>query len=294
LIDAHESADRVLVYYLMLPTELHVLSQVPPGDTVGRLARAVGNIVSRWVRESQPVRSPVLAGPFRAHRIESAAELRNDARMLAWRPVYQGLCRTPNHYAHGGLRIALGLTPAQGFDARYLLQEFGDPVPAARAALRAWVAQRPSDRECRQWELTRGLVLAIEGAGLQTGMAHEVRGAGPAMLVAAGSGGIDGAIHLLETWVVAKLDAHAAPDLRVASAIGSRGRALVGCLAVEHQLCSAASVARYFGRAKATLSEQMAACRKSPSDRAILATPVLRICEEASTLAAVATRKSRP
>lgn len=148
---------------LMEPTELHVLSQIPTGDNVGRPARAVGNLASRSARESQPVRSLVLGSPFRAHRIESAAELRNDARMLAWRPVYQALCRTPNRYAHGGLRIALGLMPAQGFDAPYLLQEFGDPVPAARAALRAWIAQRPSDRECRHWELTRGLVLAIEG-----------------------------------------------------------------------------------------------------------------------------------
>lgn len=75
------------------PTEVHVLSRIAAGDNIGRLAKVVGNLVSRWVRESQPVLRPVQAGPFWAHRIESAAELRNDARTLVWRPVYKAVCR---------------------------------------------------------------------------------------------------------------------------------------------------------------------------------------------------------
>jgi hypothetical protein len=68
----------------------------------------------------------------------------------------------------------------------------------------------------------------------------------------------------------------------------ARGRALVACLAVDHRLCSAASVARYFRKAKATLSEQMAACRARSTDRQILETPVRRILEESATLQAKA------
>ena len=64
----------------------------------------------------------------------------------------------------------------------------------------------------------------------------------------------------------------------------ARGRALVACLAVAHHLCSAASVARYFRKAKATLSEQMAACRARSADRQILETPVRRILEESVAL----------
>lgn len=288
LIDAHQRPGRVLVDYTLLPTEIHVVSQIPPGGTAGGVARAVGNVVARWVREADPVRSPVLAEPYRAHEIGSTAELRSEVRMFAWRPVYLGLCTTPTHYADGALRIALGLTPAQGFDARPLLGVFGETVSEARAALRAWVARRPSEQEWRMWELTRGLVLATGSVGPQPSMAREVRGAAAAALVAASPDGIDGALRLIETWVTAKLDARGALNLHKASdAMGARGRGLVACLAVEHSLCSAASVARYFGRAKATLSEQMTSCRARPSDRQIMATPVHRIIEEAAALASV-------
>jgi len=60
----------------------------------------------------------------------------------------------------------------------------------------------------------------------------------------------------------------------------------VACLVVDCRLCSAASVARHFRRAKATLSEQMAACRRRPADQAILRVPMQRIIEEASALQA--------
>ena len=60
--------------------------------------------------------------------------------------------------------------------------------------------------------------------------------------------------------------------------------ALVACLAVRHRLCSAASGARYFGRAKATLSEQMAACRKRRADQQLIATPVEVILAEVAAM----------
>jgi REP element-mobilizing transposase RayT len=286
LIQAHSRRGRVLVDYVLLPTEIHVLAQLPPGESASDVARAIGNVVSRWVRQAQPVRSPVLAGPHLAHRIASMAELRSDVRMLAWRPVQLGVCHTPSHHPHGALRIALGLTPVQGFDSRWLLQMFGDTVPQARAALRAWVSRRPNERAWREWELTRGLALAMGSVGPQPNMAMEVRGAGGAALVAAGRDGIDGALGLLEIWVALKLGLRAAAELRDgAGSASARGRALVACLAVRHQLCSAASVARYYGRAKATLSEQMTACKARRGDRPILATPARRIVDEAHALA---------
>ena len=287
LIDAHRPPGRVLVDYVLLPTEIHVLAQLPPGEVAGDVARAIGNVVSRWVRQVQQVRSPVLAGPHMAHRIGTLDELRSDVLMLAWRPVRLGLCSRPSHHAHGALRLALGLTPVQGFDSRWLLQLFGDSVPQARAALRSWVARRPNERTWRAWELTRGLRLATGAVGPQPGTAREVRCVSGAALVAAGQGSIEGALDLLAVWVASKLGLRDATELRSGSgSVSARGRALVACLATRHRLCSAASVARYFGRAKATLSEQMAACRTRPKDRSIVATSVQRIVDETDALAA--------
>jgi hypothetical protein len=288
LIDAHNRRGRVLVDYTLLPREIHLVSQIAPGDSAGGVARAIGNVVARWVRELQPVRSPVFAGRYRAHPIASDDDLRGELLMLAWRPVLLGLCATPSHHAHSALRTVLGLRPAHGFDARTMLRLFGDSVPQARAAMRAWLTRRPSEREARQWELACGLALAIGTVGPHAVMARELRNAGAARLVAAaGAAGIDGALRLLEAWVLARLGARRDLDLRqVRSATAARGRALVACLATEHGLCSAASVARHFGRAKATLSEQMTARRLHPADRQILLTPVQRIVEEALELAA--------
>ena len=65
---------------------------------------------------------------------------------------------------------------------------------------------------------------------------------------------VDGALALLIGWV-AKIQTMVVLDLhRGSSDLDVRGRALVACLAVAHRLCSAASVARYFRRAKSTLS----------------------------------------
>jgi len=289
LLGAHRRGGRVLVDYALTPSEVHVVSRLPPGDSPGRLARAIGNVVARWVRQAQPVRSPVFAGPFRAHPIASADELREEMRMLAWRPVFLALCRTPSHYPHSALRIVLGLTPAQGFNSHPLLDLFGEPVPRARAAMRAWLAKRPSAREALQWELARGLALATDGGGSQVISAREVRGAAAAALLAAGGrDGVEGALRLLEAWVVAKLGVRGLDLQRAADAMGARGRALVACLALEHGLCSAATVARHFRRAKSTLSEQMAACRARPVDGEILRTPAQRIIEEAMALSRAA------
>lgn len=285
LIGAHQRSGRVLIDFVLLSTEIHAVAQIPAGDSVGGVARAFGNVVSRWVREAQPVRSPVLAGPYRAQRIESAEALRHEVRMLAWRPVVQQSCATPTHHPHGALRIALGLTPAKGFDARPLLGYFGGSVPAARAALRSWIAKRPSEQDWRAWELTRGLALATGSVGPHPSMAKGVDAAAAALIAAGGSYGIDGALALLEVWVGARIHPGKPLDLQAASsAVAARGRALVACLAVAHRLCSAASVARYFHRAKATLSEQMTACRSRPADRLILAVPLRRILEESASV----------
>ena len=286
LLDAHHRHGRTLMDYLLLPSEIHVLAQLPPGDNPGSLSRAIGNVVARWVRAAHPVRSPVFAGPFRAHAITAPDALRHELRMLAWRPVFLGLCATPSHYAHSALRTALGLRPAQGFDARPMLLLFGETVIASRADLRAWLRMRPSERQARQWELACGLALATGSVGPHVAMARELRRPGAASLVAAGGAdGIDGALRLLEAWVKARLGVFQGLDLCIArDAVGARGRALVACLAVAHGLCSAASVARHFHRAKATLSEQMVACRQRPEDQLILAVPAQRIAEEALAL----------
>ncbi|MGC4075834.1 MAG: hypothetical protein QM702_02125 [Rubrivivax sp.] len=292
LLDAHAQRDRVLVDYLLAPTEIHVLSKLTASDSPGAVARAVATIVARWVRDLMSVRGPVFAGPFRAHRVGSLDALRIELRMLAWRPVALGLCTAPAYYPHSALRTTLGLRRAMGFDARPQLALFGDEVPAARAALRAWLARRPSAMEVRQWELSRGLALAIGTVGPLPLMSRQVRGAAAALVAAAGADGIDGALRILERWVLARLGLRGVDRLAdVPGAIGARGRALVACLAVDMSLCPAASVARHFMRARATLCEQMKACRQRAEDRRLLAMPAHRIAEEAIGLV-VASRES--
>lgn len=285
LIGAHDQAGRVLVNYLVLPGEIHTVTQLSAGDSVGHVARAVGNVLSRWVREVHPIRSPVFAGPYRAQRLASIGSLRDETRMLGWRPVMLGICSSPTHCAYGALRTALGLTPARGFDARPLLQYFGSTVINARAALKHWMRPPPSEEAWRAWELGRGLEMATGSVGPRPTMAKAVQGTAAALVAAGGTYHVDGALALLVAWVSAKIQIHHPPNLRHgASAADVRGRALVACLAVSHRLCSAASVARYFGKAKATLSEQMSACRARPADRRLLETPVRRILEEVAAL----------
>jgi len=124
--------------------------------------------------------------------------------------------------------------------------------------------------------------------GPQPTMAKAVDAAAAMLIAAGGSYGIEGALEVLETWVSAKIQPGSMVNLHSASsALTARGRALVACLAVAHRLCSAASVARYFCRAKATLSEQMTACRARLGDRHIVETPIRRILEEAAALQAM-------
>jgi hypothetical protein len=287
LIGAHEADGRILIDYLVLPGEIHAVTQLPPGDTVASVAYAFSNVVSRWVREIHPVRSPVFAGPFQAQRIESVEELRQETRMLGWRPVFLGLCATPTHCQYSSVRTMLGLTTAKGFESRPLLQYFGSSVNDARESLKRWMRRRPSEEEWRAWELAHGLAMATGTVGPRPGMARSVGGPAAALIAAGGTYDVDGALALLVTWVTAKVQSSSVLDLRQGSgALEARGRALVACLAVTHRLCSAASVARYFHRAKATLSEQMSACRSRSSDRHMLQTPVRRIVEEASALRA--------
>jgi hypothetical protein len=120
-----------------------------------------------------------------------------------------------------------------------------------------------------------------------------------ALVAASQPQGIDGALLLLERWVLARMGLEDGADLAAPHSLaGARVHALVALLAVQLELCSAASVARHFGRAKATLSERMAACRGEPRDQAILGLPLKRIVDEAVDLRAGTTaswkRLSRP
>ena len=285
VLAAHRLPGRALLGALVMPTELHLLSRLPPGTSPGDVARTIGNIVARWVRQVHGVPGVVFAGPYRACEIDSDEAARNELRMLAWRPVVSGLCRAPTHYSNSTLRATLGLKRAQGFDVLAPLRLFGASVPAARAALRDRIAKRPGAIELRQWELTRGLALAQGYAGTFSVMARPVRGPAATLVAASRPPGIDGALQLLERWVLLKLGLRDVPGLDALPApTAGRVRALVACLAVQLELCPAASVARHFKRAKATLSERMALCRLQPQDRAILGVPVARVVEEAIAL----------
>lgn len=288
LVDAHRLQGRVLIAFCMLPSEIHLIAQLPEDGGPRALARAVGNVVARWVRQAHPVRSPVLAGPFRAYPLGSTVELIDDVRMLAWRPVIQGLCQGPAQHVDGSLRIALGLRQLPGFNPRPLLDLFGATAPAARRVLRACIARRPTEAECRRWELARGLVLAASAVGPREHAMQAVKNPGAAALIAAaGEGGVDGALRLLADWVTACLGGRGAVDLQAGTdSRAARGRALVARIACRHGVCSAASVARFFGRAKATLSEQVMASRRRAADRDIVQLPVERILSDLRDLTA--------
>lgn len=79
------------------------------------------------------------------------------------------------------------------------------------------------------------------------------------------------ALRLLAAWVAGRVGLSGLDELhRSSRTAGARARTLVACLAVDHRLCPAARVARYVGRAKATLCEQMGAARQRPEDRRFL------------------------
>jgi len=286
LLATHQPAGRELLHYLLTPTEMHLLSRLPAGTPPRDVVRSVGSIVARWVRQTQGRPGVVFAGPYRAYAIESEEAARDEFRMLAWRPVILGLCRIPLHHVTSSLRAMLGQRRRAGFDLMKPLLMFGDGrLPAARDVFNATIATRPSEIEVRCWELTRGITLAPGDAGTVSSVARPVRGLAAALVAASQPPGIDGALMLVERWVLVKLGLRDVEDLALSHSLaGARVRALVACLAVRLDLCSAASVARHYGRAKATLSERMAACRREPEGRAILGMPLGRIVEEAIAL----------
>ncbi len=289
LIRAHQSPRELLLYFVLLPTEIHAISRIEDGEPVESVTRAFTHVVSRWVREAQAMRGPVFAGPCHIEPIKSEAALRSEIRKLAWRPVRRTSCKIATHYPHSALRVALGAKAGDGFDAGPLRAVFGQSKADARAAIRRCIRTAPTDEEWRIWELMRGLELPVEQVGARPikVMTKPVDILAASMIVAGGSFRIDDALRMLEEWVTAKIyPVHNANPRKQYGTLSARGRALVACLAVDHGLCSAASVARHFGRAKSTLSEQMKACRSLSADRLILATPLSRILDEAAALRA--------
>lgn len=286
LVTAHSRRGRVLVDYTILPTEIHLIAQIAAGDRPGAVAGSIGNAISRWVHEVHQVRSPVMAGPFRAFRLESEHAMRREMRMLAWRPVRLKLCRGPTFHPHNALRIALGMRRSDGFDSRPLLSLFGENPIDARPALSKWMSRRPTEQDWRTWELARGLALAPSYGGPRPTGFRTMRTPEAASLVAkAGEGGVKAALCLLTHWVSSRIAPGNALDLhegRNAQAV--RGRSLVARVAAEHLLCSSAFVARYFSRAKATLSEQVAASRLREVDTLLVATPMDRILQDLSSM----------
>ncbi len=293
MVDAHRRRGRVLIDFVILPTEIHVVSRLSPEDSIESVARSIANIVSRWIRAVQPTGGHVMARKYRAQRFESDDEVREEIQMLAWRPVLREACAMKHHYPHAALRYAMGLRPGAGFDAVPLLLYFGESVPLARPVLSKWLEKPPTEEEWRAWELNRGLELATGTVGPRPFMAKSVTGPAAKIIAASGGYGIDGALELLEIWVGARIQTATPIDLHLADdAVAARGRALVGCLAVSLQLCSASSVARHFHLAKSTLCERMTRCKAQPADRLILRTAPQRIAEEASALRAVARARS--
>lgn len=285
LIAAHEPHGRDLLHYLLMPSEIHLLSRLPASAGPGNIARAVANLVSRWVREIDRTRGPVFAGRYHAHEIETIAQLQWEVRMLAWRPVATGLCARPTYYTRSSLRTLLGLDRTKGFDARALASAFGDTVLGARMAMRAVIRGRPPAVELREWELTHGLALAVGSAAAASPLVRQVEGVAAALVAAGGADGINGALKLLERWVGSRLGLRDGQCLAtLGGSRGARARALVAVLAVQCNLCSAAFVARHFQRAKATLSEQMAAARKRVEDQRILGTLMQDVLREAVEL----------
>ena len=285
LIAAHGSKGRVLIDFVVLPGEIHSISQLRAGDSVAGIARSFGTVVSRWVRRVQPLRSPVLAGPYSAQRLQSDDAVRHEIKMLAWRPVFIGASAKRNYYRHAALRYALGLKPAGDVETAPLLRYFGDTASSGRKALSKWLAMPPSPETWRAWELAKGLQLAPSSEDPEQPAARKVGPAAAVLIAAAGGYGVGDALRLLEDWVTAKISPREPIDLHVGTdGLVARGRALVAGLSVAHRLSSAALVARHFGKAKATLSEQMTSSRSRPADRLILRTPLDRIIEEATSL----------
>jgi hypothetical protein len=286
IIDAHRRKGRVLLSFLILPGEIHTISSVCQDDSASALARSIGPLIARWVRATSATHSHVFAGAYQAQQLDATTALRKAVCLLALRPVTVGVCQSPSHCDKGVIRVALGLSAPEGFDARPLLQLFGPSVPEARAELRAWLSQRPSAAELSQWELSMGFLMS-KGLSIENReTARPARSiAAAALLAAASEPSVDSALRLLDTWVRAKLGIQGVSSLRSATGQpGAHARAVVAELAVRNKLCSADAVARHFGRARSTLCEQMAAVRKSAMHSRLIVTPAHRVIAEVRLL----------
>ena len=202
--------------------------------------------------------------------------------MLAWRPVSTGLRDGPTNYAFSAVRILLGLNLPGGFRTGPLFDLLGSKVPQDRALIRRVMAEPPTQLDVLQWELSKDLVPARGTLGPDGMMTRHVQGPAAVLVAASKDKSIDGALRILVRWVEVKLGLQGGHGLSSnGGPEGARGRALVAGLAMKSGLCSASSVARHFGRAKATLSEQMAASGMRAADQAILAIPMEQIVREA-------------
>lgn len=287
LIGAHSQPGRQLLYYVLMPAEIHVVARIDDRETIVSIVRSCSHILSRWVREVHVRRGPAFAAKCHAELLDSKQALRREILMLAWRPLKLGLCARPQLYPHAVLSVVAGLKSGDGFDVKPLLSLYGEPITMARSALEASLRVRPTDEAWRGWELTRGLELPAAQQGLvsATAMPRSVDVEAASLIAAGGSYGVEGALSLLEAWVCAKID----PSGRLDASTGCRrlrvrARALVACLAVDHRLCSAVFVARHYGCTKGTLSVQMGPCRSRPHDRKLLATPLQRLLQDVEDL----------
>ncbi|MCX2861987.1 hypothetical protein OOZ63_09060 [Paucibacter sp. PLA-PC-4] len=297
LIAAHRQSGRQLLYYVLMPTEIHIVARIDDGDGIVGVMRSCSHILSRWVRAAHVRRGPAFAAKCRAEPLESRQALRREILMLAWRPVKLGLCKRPKRYPNAALSVVTGLKSGEGFDAKPLLSLYGELITVARAALDATLRARPSDEAWRVWELTRGLEEPAMPQSLASAAATR-RAVDPmaASLIAAGGGyGVEGALSLLEAWVCAKIDASGRLDTPTCPrGLKVRARALVACMAADCRLCSSAFVARHYGCSKGTLSVQMARRRSHVSDRKLLATPLQRVLQDVAELRRAGLMRSIP
>ncbi len=286
LISAHDALGRELLFYLVLPREIHLISMLPADAPPSVLAVGVANVIGKWVRQADGQLGPVFIAPFRAEAIGRMESLCRDIRMLAWRPVSTGLRDAPTNYAYGALRPLVGLSLPGGFRTAPLFDLLGSKVPQDRARIRRVMAEPPTELDVLQWELAKGLVPARGTLGPGGLMTRHVQGAAAVLVAASKDKSIDGALRFLVRWVEVKLGLQGGHGLSSnGGPEGARGRALVAGLALKSGLCSASSVARHFGRAKATLSEQMTASSSRAADQAILAIPMEQIVKEAIAIA---------
>lgn len=295
LIEAHRQPGRQLLFYVVMPAEIHVVARIVGRESVVSIVRSCGHILSRWVREVHVLPGPAFASKCRAAPLESPQLLCREIQMLAWRPVRLGLSPRPLLYPHTALRGLGHDKVRQGIEATSLLNLLGDAADEPRRTLDELLRTRPADEAWRAWELSRGLAqpTAQQDYVSSTAMPRLVDAEAATLIAAGGGYGVEGALAVLDAWVCAKIDP--AGRLNVATgALGQRvrARALVACLAVEHRLCSAVFVARHYGCTKGTLSVQMARCRTRPQDRKLIDTPLERILSDMTELRAAGLMRS--